>query len=237
MMAVRYDFTWDRHRHIQRYCRTLGPERDLYFVQDPYTPAPVNPEATRASFYPPQRGVEVRERLAGTDRRAYLVDILDHLGCSSMSAREQVAAVCGFVNQALYYNPTQVPREAEVGEGVKDPVELIELHDGRCGQGVIVTLALLAEAGIEARRVQVHHHITAEAQYDGAWHLADALMFGAEQPTRDGEVLSLAALQAEPYLADAFPLRCFVYNPEELLSADGYRLLGYVFGEWGSLPY
>jgi hypothetical protein len=120
---------------------------------------------------------------------------------------------------------------------VTDPLELLELHDGRCGQGVVVTLALLAEAGIEARSVQAHHHVTCEAFYDGGWHLADALMFGGGQPEREGEVPSFAALAAEPYFADAFPLRCFAYDPEELLSADGYRPLGYVFGEWGSLPY
>jgi hypothetical protein len=236
-MTIRYDFTWDRRQHIQRYCRTLGTEQDLFFVEEPWTPAPVNREVSQTSYYPPERIAAVRERLSGVDRAAYLRDILERLGCGGMNARETVTAVCRFVNQALYYNPTQVPREAGPGPMVLDPVELLELHDGRCGQGVLVTVALLAEAGIEARRVPVHHHATCEALYEGGWHVADALMFGEEQPEREGEVVSVAALQAEPYFADAFPLRCFVYSPEELLSADGYRLLGYVFGEWGGLPY
>jgi hypothetical protein len=250
MAEVRYDFQWNRHQHIQRYSRTLPAEQELFFVQEPYTPAPVNwgqglpDSALRAaksgaggSYYPPERIAAMRTRLAGVDRKAYLRDILAHLGCEKMNCREIVTAVCGFINQALYYNPTQLPREEGLGDLIVDPVELLELHDGRCGQGVAVTVALLAEAGIEARTVPVHHHVTCEAFYDNAWRLADALMFGTEQPTRDGEVPSVAALQAEPYLADAFPMRCFVYDPEELLSADGYRLLGYVFGEWGSLAY
>jgi len=227
---ARYDFAWDRGRHVRRYCRTYGAEQDLFFVSEPHTPPPVNPEAAPASSYPPERLAAARQRVARIDRRAYLRGILDHMGRDAMSDRERVTAICEFVSRAIYYNPTRCPNET-------DPVALLELHDARCGQGVAVTMALLAEAGIDARQVPVHHHVTGEAFYDGGWHSADALMFGGEQPERDGEVLSVAALQAEPYFADAFPLRCFVYHPEELLSSDGYRLLGYVFGEWGSLPY
>jgi hypothetical protein len=98
-------------------------------------------------------------------------------------------------------------------------------------------MALLDAAGIEARRRNVFHHVTCEARYDRGWRLADALMFGAEQPERDGEVVNVALLRREPYYADQFPLHCFVYTPEELLARDGYRLLGYCFGEWGSLTY
>ncbi|MBI2440185.1 MAG: hypothetical protein HYV35_02320, partial [Lentisphaerae bacterium] len=65
----------------------------------------------------------------------------------------------------------------------------------------------------------------------------DALFFGKHQPQREGRVLSVDELKAAPYLADAYPQECFVYDPELLMSADGYQVLGYVFGPWGSEPY
>jgi len=189
------------------------------------------------SYYDPARIERVRKRLRGVDKKRYLQRILDHIFQPRMSDQERVAAICGFVSDALYYNPIEEPQEDHTGELLTDPVELLELHDARCGQGVKVTLALLEAAGIECRQRDVFHHVTGEARYDGDWRLADALMFGAQQPERAGRVLNVADLQRDPYFADAFPLRSFVYTPEELLSADGYRLLGYCFGDWGSLTY
>jgi len=109
--------------------------------------------------------------------------------------------------------------------------------DARCGGGTSVTIALLESAGVQTRRVGLNHHVVAEAFYDGGWRVADALMFGGDQPTRDGRVLSVEELKADPYFADALPLRCFSYDPEVLTSEDGWQVLGYVFGPWGALPY
>lgn len=50
-------------------------------------------------------------------------------------------------------------------------------------------------------------------------------------------MLSVEELQADPYIADAWPQPCFAYDPELLTSEDGYQVLGYVFGIWGSEPY
>jgi hypothetical protein len=77
----------------------------------------------------------------------------------------------------------------------------------------------------------------AEAFYDGSWHHADPLFFGAHQPEKNGRVPSTDELIADIYFADAYPQECFAYDPEMLMSEDGYQLLGYVFGVWGSEPY
>ncbi|MFH1568940.1 MAG: transglutaminase domain-containing protein, partial [Gemmatimonadota bacterium] len=138
--------------------------------------------------------------------------------------------IAAHVQHTLYYNPVQVP-------GTADPVAVLESHDARCGQGVTVTLALLAALGIPARRVDLCHHTVAEATYDGGEHVVDALFFGGSQPHRDGRVLSVAELQADPYFADAWPQACFAYDEELVTSDDGYWVLGYVFGVWGSEPY
>ncbi len=235
-MTAKYDFRWDKHAHIRMSSRSLGKRHSLYFAQLPWTPPTTNMEGL-VSYFPPERVAAARKRLKRVNKKRYLRDILEHLLRGGVTHKELVAGICGFVSDAMYYNPIQQAQENHTGNLIMDPVELLELHDGRCGQGVAVTLALLETAGIECRKRPVFHHVTCEARYEGRWHLADALMFGANQPERDGEVVSVAQLRREPYFADAFPLRCFVYTPEEVLSQDGYRLLGYCYGEWGSLPY
>ena len=235
-MAVQYDFDWDKHAHVRKSARSLGINRSLYFSQLPWTPPTGNMEG-KVSYYDPARIAAVRERLKGVDKQRYLKDIVERVLKGAASDKGRVALICGFISDALYYNPIQQAQEDHTGAMLTDPVELLELHDARCGQGVAVTLALLAAAGIECRPREVFHHVTCEARYVGKWHLADALMFGADQPERDGDVASVAELQGNPYFADAFPLRCFAYTPDELLSRDGYRLLGYCFGDWGSLAY
>jgi hypothetical protein len=235
-MKVRYNFKWDKTSHIKKQAGSLGRDIALFFPMLPWTP-PINNLEGRVTYYDPARIARMRKRLAGTSKKQYLRDILRHIFKRGMTDRERVAAVCGFVSRAIYYNPIQQPQENHTGEMLTDAVELLELHDGRCGQGVEVTLALLQEADIECRRLNVNHHVTAEARYLGGWHLADALMFGEHQPERDGEVVNVGLLKRDPYFADSFPMPHFVYSPFELLSRDGFRQLGYFFGEWGSLAY
>lgn len=241
----RYDFSWDRRAHIRLSSRRLPREQSLYFQMDPYCPAALNQEG-RVSYYDAEPVLAMRRRLAGLDRKAYLQDILDHILKDAHTDKERVAAICGFVGDAIYYNPIQQaiepPEPGKENEGhncplITDPVELLELHDGRCGQGVTTTLALLEAAGIEARQVPAHHHVSCEARYDGGWHLADAMMFGRNQPHRDGEVLSAEEIRKDPYYTDGFPLPYLYGTPEEYLTADGFRCLGYCFGEWGTMPY
>jgi hypothetical protein len=195
------------------------------------------------SYYPAERIQAMRARIAGLDRKAYFQGILEVILKDCRTDRERVTAICGFVGDALYYNPIQQPEEPDIDQtgdsptGIGDPVELLELHDGRCGQGVRVTLALLEAAGIEGRQVNLDHHVSCEAHYDGGWHLSDALMFGVEQPHRNGEVVPADTLRKDPYFSDGFPLRYLITLPEETITADGYRTLGYCFGEFGSLPF
>ena len=62
-------------------------------------------------------------------------------------------------------------------------------------------------------------------------------MFGANLPHRDGVVLSAEEIRKDPYFSDGFPLPYLYGAPEEYLTADGFRCLGYCFGEWGAMPY
>ncbi len=69
-----------------------------------------------------------------------------------------------------------------------------------------------------------------------AIYLVDGLFFGAHTPNRDGYFPSVEELKADPYFADGFA-REFFYDPELLQSVDGFQVLGFVFGVWGSEPY
>lgn len=234
-----YDFTWDRRAHVRLSSRSLPPTQSLYFQMEPYSPAVANQQGP-VRYYDPERVQAVRERLAGIDRAAYYRHILGHILKEARTDRERVSAICGFVGEVLYYNPIQQATEPPCGPMqalITDPVELLELHDARCGQGVETTVALLEAAGYEARRVPAHHHVSCEVRYDGGWHLADALMFGANQPHRDGTVLSAEEIRQAPYFVDGFPQPYLYGTLEEYLTADGFRCLGYCFGEWGLMPY
>lgn len=224
-----HDLNFDRPAHLARFRRGYAAVRSLYLPEDPCTPPIAGLRGPATAYLP---GVEstLARRAARTDSRAYLGELARTVTAGAENDAERVRRVAGFVQRTLYYNPVQVPR-------LSDPVAILEAHDARCGQGVIVTLALLEQLGIPCRSTALVHHTVAEAYYQGAWHIVDALFFGANQPGRDGQVLSVEELRAEPYLADAFPQDCFAYDPELLTSEDGFWIEGYVFGCWGSEPY
>jgi len=224
-----HDVSFDRQAHLQNYRRHYGNKRSLYLPHDGCTPPVVNMEGP-ASDYPPGRNAELLLKAQNTDSEGYLSDLAETIARAATTEAAQVRSVAEFVNRTLYYNPIQVP-------DVQDPVAILESHDARCGQGVIVTIALLEKLGIPVRQVGLSHHTVAEATYDGGAHIVDALFFGGNQPHVGGRVLSVDELKADPYYADAFPQTCFAYDSELLESVDGFCVLGYVFGIWGSEPY
>jgi hypothetical protein len=220
---------FDMAAHQRAYHGTYGAGRSLFLHESPHTPPTVDLRGP-ATSYPPGDEATARRRAARTDATAYWRHIAEmHLGDDRAPAA-LVRAACKFVQDNVFYNPIQEPAQA-------DAIANLELHDGRCGAAATITLAILEAAGVTARIVSLHHHVTVEAHYDDAWHLADPLFFGAAQPHRDGRVLSVEELRDDLYFVDRFPVPCMVYPPATLLSEDGYSVLGYCFGPWGSQPY
>lgn len=223
------DVNFDRAAHVAGYRRSYSRHRSLFLPHPEHSPALAAMHGAVAD-YPPGREAELVRRAARTDRAAYLGHLVESLTHGVDRTAERVQRLAGHLQQTLYYNPIQMPATG-------DPIAVLEAHDARCGQAATVTLALLEAAGIPARRRELFHHTVAEATYDGAEHIVDALFFGARQPQRDGRVLSVDELLADPYCADAYPQQCFAYDPELVTSEDGFWVLGYVFGIWGSEPY
>jgi len=224
-----HDTNFDRRLHLARNRRGYEAFRSLYLPEPPWTPPIVNSRGP-ATQYSPGREAELVRRAAKTDSQAYIGELARTLTENAESDAEKVKRIAGFVNHTLYYNPIQEMQSSDL-------VAILESHDARCGRSVTVTVALLKAAGVEARSVELFHHVVAEATYDGGDHIVDALFFGVSQPSRDGRVLSVEELKDEPYFADAFPQECFAYDPELLHSEDGFWVEGYVFGTWGSEPY
>jgi len=224
-----YDLHFDRAAHLAQYRRGYREVRSLYLPEETWTP-PIRNMWGSATEYLPGKEAELIRRAAKTDGKAYLSALALAVTETTADDAERVKRIAGFIQHALYYNPIQETN-------VTDPVAILASHDARCGQGDIVMRALLDALGIPNRSVPLNHHVVPEAWYDGGWHLADALFFGAEQPQRDGRVLSVDELKADPYFADAWPQQCFAYDPELLRSEDGFWVEGYVFGVWGSEPY
>ena len=224
-----HDVNWDRSAHVRTYRRSYGATLSLYLPHAEHSPPVVNMQGP-ATHYSPGRQEEMVRRAGKTDSTLYWKDLAASIVERCASAEERVRSIAAFVQRALYYNPIQEPQTS-------DPIAVLESHDGRCGHGVAISLALLEAAGIECRQAPLSHHVVAEANYDGSWHMVDALFFGGDPPASQGRVLSVEELKADPYFADAWPQECFAYDPELLLSEDGYQILGYCFGPWGSQPY
>jgi len=75
----------------------------------------------------------------------------------------------------LWCNPLGVTLDGDwgIGGAVTDALELLMLHEGRCGHQAMVAVQLGQAAGIRARLTQVNHHRVAEFLIDGRWVLAD----------------------------------------------------------------
>ena len=250
----RYDFNWDRASHLANNRRSYSWHDSLFIPEPTHSPATTNLEGT-AVFYPQGRMEELIRRAARTDRAAYWRRICDRILPSDADDATRFQLILEHVQRAIYYNPLYMPDMP----GAPDALISHQAHDGRCGHGAAIVLALCEAAGIEARWVPLDGHVVAEAFYDNAWHYGDPLFFGGSQPAIEGRVLSVNELKKDPYFADALPQQAasfdietlfhlprhrwglnaqpYLFEPELLRSEDDFQALGYIFGPWGSQPY
>lgn len=75
----------------------------------------------------------------------------------------------------VWCNPLGVTLDGDWGLAgmVTDALELLMLHEGRCGHQACVVVQLAQAAGWKARLVQLYSHRVAEVFVEGQWRLAD----------------------------------------------------------------
>lgn len=150
---------------------------------------------------------QVEARLRGVDRRAVLRRIFAEICAGAKSNTERHLSVVEFLHQSLQHcYPLQPMHEERVM--VCDPLTLLELGEGRCGQVNRLALDLFDAAGYPGRLCQVNYHVCAEVYYDDRWHFLDAGAFGLrEAPINDdGIIPSLAELSRAHHLIDRLTL-------------------------------
>lgn len=219
----------NRYTQMAKYRRTYPRNRSLFQPYEPHVPTITNMRGPGPQ-YPVGDSQRLLRRAAKTDAARYWKETAEQIVLPGDDAKTRATKILRHVQHRNFYNPIAEPDGG-------NPIACHEAHDVRCGVAVAITLELFKAADVEGRLVNLANHCAAEAKYDGTWHYADALFFGASQPERDGRVLSAEELVADKYFADAWPQWCFAYDPELTTSVDGFQVLGYVFGIWGSEPF
>ena len=155
-----------------------------------------------------ERLAAVEKQLQGVDRREALRHIFATICRDAKNNTERHLCVIEFLHQAIHHNRYLQPMYPD-RSGVQDPLVLIELGEGRCGQVNRVAVDLFEAAGYPGRLVQVSCHVSGEVYYDGDWHFCDAGIFGHREAPRDadGTIPSHAELSQRPLEIDR--LACY----------------------------
>jgi len=90
---------------------------------------------------------------------------------------------------------------------IHNALELLMLHEGRCGHQAMVVVQLAQAGGMRARLVQGCYHRYSELMVDGRWVLADTDMFakGFIPTTPDGELPSIEWMRDHPEIVNTWP--------------------------------
>ncbi len=91
---------------------------------------------------------------------------------------------------------------------VNDALELLMLHEGRCGHQAMVFTQLAHVGGMRARLVQGVNHRYSELLVDGRWLLADTDMFakGFIPRTPSGEIPTIEWCRDNPDIVNSWPI-------------------------------
>ncbi|MBI3987380.1 MAG: hypothetical protein HY343_10690 [Lentisphaerae bacterium] len=119
----------------------------------------------------------------------------------------------------VWCNPFEVHLTGDWGMRgvVHDALELLLLHEGRCGHQACVMVQLAQAAGLRARLVQVNHHRVAELLVDGAWRLADPDVWspGALGTDEQGQLVDVLWCYRHPDRVRRWPIRTSIITPDQ----------------------
>jgi hypothetical protein len=121
------------------------------------------------------RLAQTRAYLWGIDRKTALKYIFDKVTSGAQTDKEKHLAVLRFLQRVSYHN-IFFPRYPS-GEGVFDPLVILELGEMWCDDVASLAIDLFSAAGYKARMVQLSDHQIAEINYDNSWHYFDGDVF------------------------------------------------------------
>ena len=161
---------------------------------------------------------------------AYLTALVQALVDGAASETEIVRRLIVFVQRSIFRDPVSQPLNRD--GGMPEPLTLLLCARGRCSHTTAVLIELCAAAGLEARPRQLTNHVVAEVRVGGRWVIADADAFknGVMPVNRDGELLSMDDLAADPYQLDRFQPSGWWIRPRSRFTrgATGRPVTGYV---------
>ncbi len=177
-------------------------------------------------IYDYSRLEQVEKSLANVDRRSVLQRLFDELTRNAKNNVERQTAIIEFGHKSLQHNSYIQPLNFDLtvrattgkfvadGTDVRDPLVLLELAEGRCGQVNKVVADIWHALGFRVRTVGVNAHTSGEVMYEGQWHYNDAGLFGGAEiplmPVATGsatlKVPSFAELRQNPTIVDRMAL-------------------------------
>jgi ubiquinone/menaquinone biosynthesis C-methylase UbiE len=194
-----------------------------------WTKSPIISNASRWSF--PQmllKDATLNARKLGG--KAYLNKLAHHIIDKAINEDEAVRKILLFVQKAIFRDPVSQPL-TDNGE-LPDSLTILLCARGRCGHTSKVVIELCRQIGIEGRIKQFQNHIIAEIKVNNRWVIADADAFknGVIPHNKEGKLLTIEELHANPYQLDCFPATGWFIRPNSRFTKGrfGNRVKGYV---------
>lgn len=161
---------------------------------------------------------------------AYLTALVKALVDGATSETEIARRLIVFVQRSIFRDPVSQPLNGD--GGMPEPLTVLLCARGRCSHTTALLIELFGAAGLEARARQLTNHVAAEVRVGGRWVIADADAFknGVVPVNRNGELLSMDDLAADPYQLDRFQPSGWWIRPRSPFTrgATGRTVTGYV---------
>jgi hypothetical protein len=234
---------FDIQRYMRRGTDYLNPEfADIAtrLSEEWSVNFPSQPRLTAANIdlvigkdiYDYSRLERVENSLLNVDRRAVLQRLFDEVTRNSKTNVERQTAIIEFGHKSfqhgIYMQPLTFDQRIRAttgrfigdGMGLTDPLTLLELAEGRCGQVNKVIADMWRSLGFRVRILGVNSHTTGEVMYEGQWHYNDAGLFGGQEiplmPVSPGSTIlkvpSFAELAKNTDIVDRLALYTGVYD-------------------------
>ncbi|MBL8826819.1 MAG: hypothetical protein JNM18_07510 [Planctomycetaceae bacterium] len=234
---------FDVRRYTRRGTDSLNPEfsdvasrlreewADAFPNAGPLTAGNVS-QVSALMIYDFSRLETVERRLANIIRRSVFQRLFDEITRNARNNVERQTAIIEFGHKSVRHTELIQPLSYDLGErarsgrfiyngrGVADPLVLIELAEGRCGQVNKLNADLWHALGFRVRLLAVNSHTSGEVYYERQWHFNDSGAFGGGDvplmPISPGsatqKIPSFEEMRSSPDIVDLLPFYVGAYS-------------------------